>query len=99
MNDKQVLFAVNTYLYKYLDCDLNKWGNLKGDIKSQINKYTKLGDMYEGLEPNLYSYAMYLLEDSTSNLVDRLFTYFESCYGENLYTKLLEEILNSLYKD
>lgn len=98
MNDKQMLFAVNDYLYNYLDCDIKKWGNLKDDVKSQINKYIKLGDMYEGLEPNLYSYALYLLEDSTSDLVDRLFTYFETCYGENLYTKLLDEILNSLYK-
>lgn len=99
MSDKQVLFAVNYYLYEYLDYDIKKWGDLKGAVKSQINKYTKLGDMYKGLEPNLYSYALYLLEDSTSALVDRLFTYFESCYGENLYTKLLTEILNSLYKD
>ena len=99
MSDKQVLSAINVYLYDYLDCDMKKWGNLQGDVKSQINKYIKLGDMYEGLEPNLYSYALYLLEDSTSDLVDRLFTYFETCYGENLYTKLLTEILNSLYKD
>lgn len=42
MSDKQVLFAINTYLYDYLDCDIKKWGNLQGDIKSQIKKYTKL---------------------------------------------------------
>lgn len=99
MSDKVLLFGVYNYLLKYIDDDTKGFENLKDTVESMVNMYYELDDTYKGLEPRLYEFCENMLWSNCMNLIDKLFDYFQNVYGENLYTKLLENILNSLYKD
>ncbi len=98
MSNKNLLLAISDYLLDYLDCSKEKYGtNLKDDVEQLVSKYLEIDNIYEGLEPNLYNYVMNMLWTDTDNLIDKCFDFIQEVYGENLYTKLLELMINNIY--
>ena len=99
METKKEILAINDYLSNYLDCNTEKWGNLKGDLSTLVYRYNHIEEIYNGKEVNLYNYAINLVSNDAENLIDKIYNYFMECYGENLYFKLLECMLENIYND
>ena len=92
MNDLKLIRAVYEFYYD----DLSE--NLRSKINETILHYERLhkNDIY--IKTDLYNFTKNMLDVSLDNLIDDIFDYFQEHFGNNIYTMVLNKLLEIKYK-